>query len=82
MPSQSLIPPSVKTGEHVVMAIGPSLRQWPSPNDNAYRGTVYKEAREEEKQRLLDVMESHFPGFKIRSSMPRLQRQVPLSISP
>ena len=61
----SIADPSLcETGEHVVMAIGPSLRQWPSPNDSAYRGEAYKEDREAEKQRLLDVMDAHFPGFK------------------
>jgi prolycopene isomerase len=61
----SLADPSLcQPGEHVVMAIGPSLDKWPGAEDHAYHETLYLTQRELEKQRLLEVMESHFPGFK------------------
>ena len=61
----SIADPSIcETGEHVVMAIGPSFKPWPSPDEPTYRGYDYTEQKELEKQRLLDVLESHFPGFK------------------
>ncbi len=68
----SIADPSLcRPGEHVVMAIGPSLKPWPSPDDPTYRGSDYTEQKEGERQRLLEVLESHFPGFKnaLRLSM-------------
>lgn len=50
--------------EHIVMAIGPSLRPWPRPFDPDYQGAEYHRWKQEEEERLLDVMESHFPGFR------------------
>lgn len=60
----SLADPSIcPAGTHTVMAIGPSLREWPSPADGAYRSDGYMKAKREETKRLLDTLERHFPGF-------------------
>ncbi len=56
----SLADPSLcGADEHVVMAIGPSLRPWPECTGDAYR-----ETKEAEKDRLLGILESHFPAFR------------------
>jgi len=60
MADPSICPP----GTHTVMAIGPSLRSWPSPKDPAYRNDAYKTAKQEETERILDTLEKHFPGFR------------------
>ncbi len=44
---------------HVVMAIGPSFKNWKMENKEEY-----KKQKEEEKMRLLDLLERRFPGFK------------------
>ena len=61
----SITDPSVCGGdEHVVMAIGPSLRLWPRPTEDATHSRSYFEAKREETDRLLGILEHHFPGFK------------------
>ena len=50
--------------EHIIMAIGPSLRPWPRPGEPAYQGGEYHRWKQEEEDRLLTVMEAHFPGFR------------------
>jgi len=61
----SLADPSIcPRGEHLVMAIGPQLEVWPSPSDPDYRGDAYLQAKEQETERLLDILEAHFPGFR------------------
>ena len=60
----SLADPSIcPPGTHTVMAIGPSFREWPSPDDPAYRGSSYIKAKMEETDRILDTLERHLPGF-------------------
>ena len=45
----SLADPSIcPEGTHTVMAIGPSMREWPSPEDAGYPGKSYLEAKREE----------------------------------
>ncbi len=44
---------------HVTMAIGPSLEDWASASPERYA-----ELKEKERQRLIDVMEKRFPGFR------------------
>lgn len=50
--------------EHLVMAIGPSLRSWPGPDDPTYDSDEYLNMKEEETQRILDILEAHMPGFR------------------
>ena len=45
--------------EHVLMAIGPSFRDWKDADDEAYAGM-----KEQEKERLIQVIEKRIPGFK------------------
>ena len=52
-----------KPNEHVVIAIGPSLREWPSPASPGYRNKEYAQFKQEELDRLIGVLESHYPGF-------------------
>ncbi|NLV59874.1 MAG: FAD-dependent oxidoreductase [Clostridiales bacterium] len=44
--------------EHVVTAIGPTFEQWTNLDDAAYR-----EKKQKEQQRLIEVLERRFPGF-------------------
>jgi len=61
----SLADPSIcPPGTHTVMAIGPSLREWPSPQDPGYRNSSYKAAKKEETERILGTLEKHYPGFR------------------
>lgn len=60
----SLADPSIcHQNEHVVIAIGPSLRPWPNPSDSDYQSDSYKERKAQEQSRLIEVLESHYPGF-------------------
>lgn len=61
----SLADPSIcPPGTHTVMAIGPSFRNWPSPNDPAYKSSSYETAKIEETERILASLEKHLPGFR------------------
>lgn len=61
----SLADPSIcPPGTHTVLAIGPSLREWPSPRDPGYRASSYEEAKKEETERILTTLEKHLPGFR------------------
>ena len=51
-------------GYHTVMAIGPTFKKWPKGFKNDYNTTKYREMKEIEKNRILDVLEKRFPGFK------------------
>ncbi|MGC9124761.1 MAG: FAD-dependent oxidoreductase, partial [Caldisericaceae bacterium] len=55
-------------GKHNVIAIGPSFRNWPSPKDDSYKDPklkkAYEKMKEEEAQRIINYIDSHFPGFK------------------
>ncbi len=55
-------------GMHNVIAIGPSFRKWPSPNDRTYtepkERLKYEKMKEEEAKRIISYIDSHFPGFK------------------
>lgn len=45
--------------EHIVMAIGPSFEKWENLTVKEYR-----QKKEQEKMRLIGVLEKRFPGFK------------------
>ncbi|MGB9685562.1 MAG: FAD-dependent oxidoreductase [Rectinema subterraneum] len=56
---------------HVVLAIGPSFRSWPKPeeligtDEKAARARAhYEEAKREEAERIIDYLDSYFPGFR------------------
>ncbi len=49
--------------EHVVIAIGPSMRSWPKPDAPDYHGNDYTEWKKQERDRLVAVLDSHYPGF-------------------
>ncbi len=57
-----------RDGLHTVIAIGPSFKKWPAPYDKEYTDTrlrkVYDEMKEKEAERILNYIDSHFPGFK------------------
>ena len=60
----SLTDPSLcAPDEHVVMAIGPSLRTWPRPWNRHASEETYLQEKSEEIERLLGILDSHFPGF-------------------
>ena len=44
---------------HVVMAIGPSFKNWKMEDK-----TEYNRQKEEERKRLIDLLEKRFPGFR------------------
>jgi prolycopene isomerase len=46
-------------GTHVVMAIGPSLGEWDRSNNKQYA-----EGKKAEEERLLNLLERRFPGFR------------------
>lgn len=49
---------------HTVMCIGPSFREWPKGYKNNYHNEEYRRMKKEEKERILDVLEKRFKGFK------------------
>ncbi|MDV4151117.1 FAD-dependent oxidoreductase [Clostridium sp. AL.422] len=49
---------------HTIMAIGPSFKEWPKGFKNNYKTEEYKKMKEIEKNRMLNVLEKRFPGFK------------------
>ena len=53
-----------KKGYHVIEAIGPTFKKWPKGFKSNYNTEEYRRMKEEEKNRLLDVLEKRFPGFK------------------
>jgi prolycopene isomerase len=60
----SLTDPSLcAPDEHVVMAIGPSLQTWPRVWEKEADKEMYLRRKEEETARMLDILDSHFPGF-------------------
>lgn len=61
----SLADPSIcPPGTHTVMAIGPSFRKWPTPEEPDYRSSSYERAKKEETERILTTLEKHLPGFR------------------
>ena len=49
---------------HTIMAIGPSFKAWPKGFKNNYKNEEYRKMKEIEKNRMLNVLEKRFPGFK------------------
>ena len=53
-----------RDGYHTIMAIGPTFKEWPNGFKNNYNTEKYREMKEFEKNRVLNVLEKRFPGFK------------------
>ena len=53
-----------KNGYHTIMAIGPTFKEWPKGFKNNYNTDKYREMKKMEKNRLLEILEKRFPGFK------------------
>ena len=53
-----------KNGYHTIMAIGPSFKEWPKGFKNNYNTDKYRGMKKIEKNRLLEILEKRFPGFK------------------
>lgn len=49
---------------HVIEAIGPTFKLWPTSSNNYAQSAEYKKFKEREKNRVLDTLEKRFPGFK------------------
>ena len=49
---------------HTVITIGPSFKEWPRGDEEYSNSEGYKKKKEKEISRILDVLESRFPGFK------------------
>ncbi len=60
----SLSDPSIcHEDEHIVIALGPSLRTWPHPHEKHSQKAAYNLQKEEEAQRLLHSIDEHYPQF-------------------
>ena len=51
-------------GYHTIMAIGPSFEEWPISLNKDYHSMDYLNKKVIEKDRMLQVLEKRFPGFK------------------
>ncbi len=56
----SICPPD----EHLIIAMGPSSLPWPSPVDPSYDSDAYLRQKKKETDRILEVIEQHYRGFK------------------
>lgn len=63
---------------HTVAAIGPTLKQWLPYSADYARNATYQKMKEEERIRLLNVMEGRFPGFC--DAVVRSEVATPLTI--
>lgn len=60
----SLSDPSIcGEDEHVVIAIGPSLRSWPLMGEKEMNIELYQKQKEEEAKRLMASIDEHYPNF-------------------
>ena len=50
-------------GQSTFLLIGPSLRSWPEPGSPDYGNEAYRQAKKEEAQRMLALVERRIPGF-------------------
>ncbi len=64
-------------GSHAVIAIGPSLQKWPLPEQD-YPSEAYDRQKEAEINRLLEILEKRFPGFK--QAVRHLELSTPTTI--
>jgi prolycopene isomerase len=55
---------SPNMNELVIMAIAPNLCQWPASDDPKYHSEEYQTLKKREAERMLDQIESHYPGFR------------------
>jgi len=53
-----------REGYHSVMAIGPTFKKWPKGFKNNYNSEEYQKEKEIETERVLNILEKRFPGFK------------------
>lgn len=53
-----------REGYHTIMAIGPTFKEWPKGFKNNYNTEKYREMKAVEENRVLEVLEKRFPGFK------------------
>lgn len=75
----SIADPSIcKPDCHVVTAIGPTYKDWPSFSERYQSSDDYRRLKAEEEDRLLALLESKFPGF--RSKVVHKEVSTPLSI--
>ncbi|MDO5292908.1 MAG: FAD-dependent oxidoreductase [bacterium] len=56
----TLCPPD----QHVVVAIGPSFRNWPGSNSFYYHSEAYERVKKKEQERILQLIEKRFPMFR------------------
>ncbi len=49
--------------EHVIVALGPSLRSWPQLSEKLEQKELYEKQKEEEAKRLMDSIDEHYPNF-------------------
>lgn len=63
---------------HTVMAIGPTFKKWPKYSKDYRTNPIYKKMKEEEEERLLNVLEKRFKGFK--NSVIYKEVSTPLTI--
>ncbi|MBQ3421185.1 MAG: FAD-dependent oxidoreductase, partial [Romboutsia sp.] len=67
-----------KEGYHTVVTIGPSFKQWPRGFNHDYNNEEYRKAKEIEQERILNVLENRFPGFK--SNLVHVELSTPSSL--
>jgi prolycopene isomerase len=69
-------------GEHLFLAIGPSLRSWPAPGSLEYDGKTrsagYLEEKKRQEKRVLELIEERFPG--IVSALRYVETATPVTI--
>lgn len=65
--------------KHVLVAIGPSFKSWPDSDlDGKYRTEKYLKQKQLEAERMTDVLEKNFPGFK--KGLKHLEISSPVTI--
>ena len=67
-----------KEGYHTVVTIGPSFKEWPRGFNHDYNNEEYRKAKEIEQERILNVLENRFPGFK--SNLVHVELSTPSSL--
>ncbi len=70
----SICPPDC----HMVTAIGPTYKSWPALADRYQSSEEYRKLKAEEEERLLNLLESKFPGFRFK--VVHKEVSTPLSI--
>ena len=68
-----------KNGYHTITAIGPTFKKWPNGFKNDYNTDEYRQMKEIEKNRMLEVLEKRFPGFK--ESICHIELSTPTTLN-